>query len=141
MDPIGFLLLGPSATMLLMALHYGGNEFPWASARVICLLCGAIGSFGLLIWVEHCQGNDGILPLRMIRKRVVWCSCLVMASAVATTFCATYFLPVYFQAVVGASPIMSGIYMLPTVIAQLISASVVGVVGKRFFCLSYSDLG
>src|SRR4051794_27612919 len=89
MDLCGLALVGPSATMLLMALQYGGSKFPWASPTVIGLLCGAVGTCTLLVWVEHRMGKDAILPLWMISKRIVWCSCLVMAFSVATTFCAS----------------------------------------------------
>lgn len=45
-----------------------------------------------------------------------------------------YYLPIYFQAVDGVTPTMSGVYMLPSILAQLITAIVVGrlvmVVGR-----------
>jgi hypothetical protein len=130
MDLFGLALLSPSASMLLIALQYGGNEYPWASPMVIGLICGSLGTFSLLLWVEHRKGRDAILPLWMVSRRVVWCSCLVMAFSVATTFCATFFLPLYFQVVVGASPIQSGLYLLPTIIAQLVAAGLSGVIGE-----------
>ncbi|KAK0652690.1 major facilitator superfamily domain-containing protein [Cercophora newfieldiana] len=139
MDILGLLLLGPSAAMLLVALQYGGNQFPWGSPTVLGLLCGAVGTFALLMFVEHRKGKDAILPLWMISRRIVWCSCLVMAFSVATTFCATYFLPIYFQAVMGASPIQSGLLLLPTIIAQLVSAALSGMlVGRTGYYLPWS---
>ncbi|KAK0619622.1 major facilitator superfamily-domain-containing protein [Immersiella caudata] len=131
MDLFGLALLGSSASMCLIALQYGGNEYPWASPMVIGLLCGSLATFALLLWVEHRKGRDAILPLWMVSRRIVWCSCLVMACSVATTFCATYFLPIYFQAVVGASPIQSGLCLLPTVIAQLVAAGLSGILVER----------
>lgn len=45
-----------------------------------------------------------------------------------------YYLPIYFQAVDGVTPTMSGVYMLPSIIAQLFTAIIVGrlviVVGR-----------
>jgi len=44
---------------------------------------------------------------------------------------AIYYLPIYFQAVDGVSPTMSGVYMLPSILAQLFSAVTAGkLVGK-----------
>ena len=42
-------------------------------------------------------------------------------------FCASYFLSVYFQAVKGASPLLSGVYLLPSILSQLILAVVAGL--------------
>ncbi|KAK4450215.1 major facilitator superfamily domain-containing protein [Podospora aff. communis PSN243] len=131
MDFFGLALLSPSATMLLIALQYGGNDYPWASPVVIGLMCGSLCTFSVLILVEYREGRDAILPLWMVSRRIVWCSCLVMAFSVATTFCATYFLPIYFQAVVGATPIQSGLYLLPTIIAQLVAGGLGGILVER----------
>jgi MFS family permease len=52
---------------------------------------------------------------------------------------ANYYLPIYFQAVKGATPTMSGVYMLPSILAQLFTAvlagRLVGVVGR---CLPFA---
>ncbi|KAK0721051.1 major facilitator superfamily domain-containing protein [Lasiosphaeris hirsuta] len=120
----------PAAVMFLLFLHYGGNQFPWFSPTVVGLLFGSLCAFTVFLWAEVRKGADAILPLRMIRQQIVWCSCLVMAFSVATTFCTTYFLPIYFQAVMGASPIMSGIYLLPNILSQLAGAVASGVLGN-----------
>jgi len=130
MDYVGFLLLAPAVTILLVALQLGGNQFRWDSYVVIGLLCGGGLAALVFLWAEYKKGRDAIIPLWMIRKRVVWCSCLVMTFSIATTFCASYFLPIYFQSVMNASPAMSGVYLLPTIISQLISGVTSGWIGR-----------
>lgn len=130
LDLTGLCLLAPAVTMFLVAFQYGGNHDPWTSPKVIGLLGGALAALLIFFWTTRYKGDDAILPCRIVRRRIVWCSCLVMTFSVATTFCATYFLPLYFQAVRGATPIASGIYLLPTIIPQLLSAVVSGFVGE-----------
>jgi hypothetical protein len=42
-----------------------------------------------------------------------------------------YYTPVWFQVVKGATPLHSGLYILPTVISQIISAAVSGMLGVQ----------
>jgi hypothetical protein len=43
LDIIGFLLFAPSIIMFLLALEWGGTNYPWADSRIIGLFCGAAG--------------------------------------------------------------------------------------------------
>lgn len=51
-----------------------------------------------------------------------------------TATVANYYLPIYFQAVDGVTPTMSGVYLLPSILGQLFAAVIAGrlvmVVGR-----------
>lgn len=124
------LLFAAAVTQFFLALQYGGNTHPWNSAVVIGLVCGAVGTFAVFVLAEHLNGREAIVPLWIIKKHVVWSSCLVMMFSIATTFCASYFLPLYFQIVAGASPMISGVYLLPNILSQICSAGFSGILGE-----------
>lgn len=42
-----------------------------------------------------------------------------------------YYLPIYFQAVRHATPTMSGVYLLPAILSQIIFATVSGILGEK----------
>ncbi|KAH8125989.1 hypothetical protein FP744_10006206 [Trichoderma asperellum] len=135
------LLFAAAVTQFFLALQYGGNTHPWNSAVVIGLVCGAVGTFAVFVLAEHLNGREAIVPLWIIKKHVVWSSCLVMMFSIATTFCASYFLPLYFQIVAGASPMISGVYLLPNILSQICSAGFSGIlVGKSGYYLPWSVL-
>ncbi|KAK3984646.1 major facilitator superfamily domain-containing protein [Cladorrhinum sp. PSN332] len=139
MDLVGFFLLAPAATLFLLGLHYGGDEFAWDSALVINLFVGSGAFLLIFLFAESTKGPNALLPLNILKERVVWCSCLVMMFSVATSFCATYFLPVYFQAVKQANPIQSGIYLMPNIVSQLLGGIVSGLlVSKLGYYLPWS---
>jgi len=127
LDLVGFVLFAPAAIQLLLALQYGGNKYAWNSSTVIGLFCGAGATFIVFLLWENRHGERAMIPLSMVRKRPVWSSCLTMACLMAITLCNAYYLPVYFQAVKNVSPMLSGVYMLPGILVQLVFAVVSGL--------------
>jgi hypothetical protein len=129
LDLAGFVLFAPAPIMLLLALQYGGNQFAWNSSEIIGLFCGAGAMFIVwLIW-DWRAGDNAMIPLSMARKTTIWSAALNQSFLMTTLFCASYFMPIYFQAVSGATPIMSGVDLLPAILSQLILAVLTGFLG------------
>ncbi|POS80202.1 major facilitator superfamily transporter [Diaporthe helianthi] len=142
-DLVGTALLVPSVVMLLLALHYGGGgTYPWSSATVIGLFCGA-GAVGVLFvaWEWRVGGEDAMVPLSMFRERVVVAGCLTNLCLFSCSSITAYFLPLYFQSIQGSSPFTAGIHMLPGIISQLITAVLSGfAVSKLGYYLPWAIL-
>jgi hypothetical protein len=133
LDLAGFFLFAPCAIMFLMAIEWGGTTYPWQSATIIGLFCGAGGMFIPFVFWEYRVGDKAMFPYSMLRIRVVWSSCLVIGFFFGCVLTTSYYLPIYFQAVKGKSPTMSGVYILPTILSQMLLAIVSGVLGE-FSC-------
>ena len=130
LDLVGFSLFTPFTIMFLLALEWGGIEYPWNSATIFGLLCGAGGTLVIFATWEHHVGNEAMVPYFMLRKRVVWSSCLVAGFFSGCMFTSSYYLPIYFQAVKGVSPALSGVYILPSILSQMMTAVISGVLGE-----------
>ena len=129
LDLIGFSLFAPFSIMVLMALQWGGQKYSWSSSTIIGLFCGGAGALlAFLSWEWHI-GEKAMIPFSVLRERVVWCSCLVIGLFFASLLVFSYYLPIYFQTVKGVSPTMSGVYMLPSVLSQMATSVVSGVLG------------
>ena len=116
--------------MFLLALQYGGVDYPWKSATVLGLFCGGgVTLLIFLLWERHI-GDDAMIPLPVIRQRVVWTACLTMAFLFTSVFVTSYYLPIYFQSVKNASPFTSGVNMLPGIVSQLAFAIISGIMSK-----------
>ncbi|EXJ71097.1 uncharacterized protein A1O5_06090 [Cladophialophora psammophila CBS 110553] len=126
-DLIGFVLFVPSALMFLLALQFGSADTDaWSSAKVIGVFVGAgVLALTFFAW-EHRQGDKAILPGRLLRQRIVWASCAFGICLICCLSIATNWLPTYFQAVKGKGPTMSGVYLLPSMISQLIFVIISG---------------
>ena len=76
LDLLGAGIFIPAIVCLLLALEWGGTEYPWNSSRIIGLFVG----FGLMIIVfigiQIWKGDDGTLPPRLFKNRNVLCAML-----------------------------------------------------------------
>ncbi|KAF1985121.1 MFS general substrate transporter [Aulographum hederae CBS 113979] len=139
LDLSGFVLFAGFAVMILLALEWGGTDYPWNSAIVIGLFCG--GGLTLLLFAawEYRMGDNAMIPYSLVKRTVVWSSCLVTLFFFASVMLLTYYLPIYFQAVRGVSPTLSGVYMLPGILGQMSMAVISGIlVGKLGYYLPWS---
>ncbi|KAJ5174506.1 HC-toxin efflux carrier TOXA [Penicillium canariense] len=142
LDFLGFVGFAGATIMLLMAVQFGGNQYPWGSPTVIGLFCASGVTF--LIWLawDWKNGDDALIPLSLMSQRAVWSSCATYGLSMGSLFTSSYFLPVYFQGVLGASPLISGLQLLPNIIPQLFMAVLSGtLVTKLGYYLPFSLIG
>ncbi|KAI0413523.1 efflux pump [Xylaria grammica] len=130
LDIAGLFLLAPVIVMVLLALHYGGNQHPWNSS-VIGLLIGGAATFALFILWEYRKGMDAMIPLEFLANRVIYSSAGATGFMTAALVVHSYYLPIYFQAIRHATPTLSGVYILPSVLSQLVFSSVGGPLVSR----------
>lgn len=139
LDVIGFLIFSPAMIMFLLALEWGGTTYPWGSAKVIGLFCGSGGTLILFLAWEYRRGETAMIPLSMVRQRIVYSSVLNMFALSGAMLVVSYYLAIYFQAVKGVSPMLSGVYLLPSILSQMVLAVVSGILGmstSRTFLLT-----
>lgn len=129
-DVVGSAILIGSVVQLLLALHYGGGEYPWNSATVIGLLSGfAVATILFVVW-EYRAGENATIPLKMLTNRVVASASMVNIFLFGVTYIATYFIPIFFQSILGDSPMESGIHMLPSMFSSIFFTVISGMMGK-----------
>lgn len=130
LDILGFALFAPTATQFFLALEWGGSRYVWRSGIIIGLFCGAAGTFCIFLAWEYRRGDSAMIPFSMVRRRIVWCSCLVMFMFMGSMMIFSFYMPIYFQTVRNATPTMSGVYILPAILSQVLFATVSGVLGR-----------
>ncbi|RYP63073.1 hypothetical protein DL770_009461 [Monosporascus sp. CRB-9-2] len=109
--------------LLLLGLDFGGVTFPWKSATVICMIVFGALLIGVFVFCEKRLARYPLIELGMFGE---WSNVAVVLVAFIhgmVSIAAEYYLPLYFQSVKAASPIKSGILILP----MLIAASIVDV--------------
>jgi len=127
-DPIGTIIFLPCVVCVLLALQWGGSTYAWSDGRIISLLV----LFGVLLFVfvgvQFWMGEDATVPVRIARQRSVGSASLFSICVGASFFTMVYYLPIWFQAIHGASATSSGIDTLP----MMISTTVGNIIGGVF---------
>ena len=128
-DLTGFALFAPASIMFLMALQFGSGDYGWNSSQVIGLFCGAGVTAVIFVLWERRMGNDAMIPLPMVRQKIVWSSSVSYALLMTSIIVGSNFIPIFLQSIKGLSPAMSGVYMLASIIPQLILTVISGALG------------
>lgn len=126
----GFLFTG-GLTSFLIGLSFGGVQFPWASPRTfIPIMTGILGVTAALIWERYGA-----------REPFLRHSCFCSSSAIVAylcafiqglvLFCALYYLPIYFLAVVFSTPIGAGVKLFSASSLMLPGSAMVSVLITR----------
>ncbi|KAI0127010.1 major facilitator superfamily-domain-containing protein [Xylariales sp. AK1849] len=132
LDPVGFILFAGTAISLLLATTWGGSTYAWSSATIIGLLCGfAALAVVFMLWIRQ-AGDNALIPLSVLGQRAVWAGGLVMFLQGGMTQMIPYYLPFWFQAVRGDSPVMSAVHLLPSILSQIFALVVLGALVRRF---------
>ncbi|KFY66073.1 hypothetical protein V496_02215 [Pseudogymnoascus sp. VKM F-4515 (FW-2607)] len=142
LDPIGNLIFLPGVVCLILALQWGGAQYSWNNSRIIVLLilCGilCLAFIGVQVWKDE----SAMVPPRLVKQRSIGASMWYSFFNGAGMMVAMYYLPIWFQAIKGASALNSGIMLLPmilsTVVGSLWSGFMVAKLGyyAPFFIIS-----
>ncbi|TVY38954.1 Efflux pump [Lachnellula occidentalis] len=131
LDPIGFALFAPTTIMLLIALQWGGSTHPWNSSTIIGLFVGFGLSLIVFLFWENRRGDTAMIPLSMLRQHIFYSSCLVTAAQYGSMNLFAYYLPVWFQTILGVDPILSGVYFMATAATLIVTMFATGVVAAK----------
>ncbi|KAL1987941.1 hypothetical protein VTN96DRAFT_1925 [Rasamsonia emersonii] len=132
LDLIGAALLFPAVVCLLLALQWGGNQYPWNSSRIIGLFIG-FGLIAILFIISQVWfGDKATLPPRIMKKRTVAAICSLVLFFGGAFFLLMYYLPIFFQSVKNSSATESGINLLPILLSSVISSILMGVLVTAF---------
>ena len=130
-DWVGVITISGGTVMFLLGLEYGGVTYPWGSAPTVCLIVFGLVTIGLFFVNEWKFAKYPVMPLRLFKYRSN-IACLVVCFIHGMVFISgAYFLPLYFQAVLGATPILSGVYLFPYVLSLSFTSIVGGIFIKK----------
>jgi MFS family permease len=131
MDPLGNLCLMPGVVCLLLALQWGGGTYAWNSGRVIALLVLAVVLLLAFIAIQIWLPDTATIPPRVMKQRSIAAGVFFTLVVTAAMMTFNYYLPIWFQAIKFASPVHSGVMMLPTVISSAVASLISGFLINR----------
>ena len=121
-DIEGALLLVAGVSCLLLALVWGGTEYPWGSPIIVTLIVGgALLTAAFVTW--EARTAEPILPLRLFRDPLVSASSVLNFLIGCALFGGVVFLPLFLQVVTRVSATASGLLLVPLT-AGIVTGSV-----------------
>lgn len=133
LDYPGIVLMVISIVMILMGLNWGADaKYAWDSAVILTLLIVGVLVGAAFLVNEWKFAKRPIIPLRLFGTFSLAMTYLQVFIQGFVFLGLLFFLPLYFQAVNGASAVQSGIDLLPYVIIGSGSAVVVGLLMSRW---------
>ncbi|GAB1318484.1 Major facilitator superfamily (MFS) profile domain-containing protein [Madurella fahalii] len=118
-DFLGNAIFIPSMVAIFFGLIMGGTPgYPWASWRIILpLVLGVVGWVAFHFHQASPICREPSTPPRLFKHRTSIGGFIIIFLGAVILQAINYFLPIYFQAVKGVSPLVSGVYFLPFALA------------------------
>ncbi|KAK3985503.1 major facilitator superfamily domain-containing protein [Cladorrhinum sp. PSN332] len=131
-DWVGNALFIPSMVSLFFGLIMGRTKgYAWSSAKIIVPIVS--GVLGWVMFHVH-QAAEGkrwgpkerSMPMRLFKHPTSAGGYLIIFFGGVVLQAVSYFLPVYFQGVLGVSPLRAGVYFLPFALAIIPLGGITG---------------
>lgn len=132
-DWIGNALFVLSMVSILIALSWAGTQYAWSSYHVVVpLVLGFVGSAVFVFYEASSFCVNPTMPLHIFANRTSGTAFAVTFLHTLSSVSVMYFLPVYFQAVLNATPSRSGVQLLPTILFMIPGAIAGGTLLSKF---------
>jgi hypothetical protein len=112
-DWIGMALFLTSTTSFLLGLTWGGVLYAWNSYHTLVpLVLGACGCVAFAFY-EAYLASTPLIPLVLFQNRTAVVSYTGTVITGMVLWCILYYMPLYFEAVQGYRPVISGVALFP----------------------------
>lgn len=128
-DVSGNAIFIAAIVSVLLALTWGGTVYSWSTFHIVVpLILGFVGIFLFTAfeWTPQLVAEPSF-PRQVVSNRTSAAALVLTLIHAIVTFWAYYFLPIYFQAVLGYPPLHSGVATLPIFAGSLLFAVLGGV--------------
>ncbi|KAJ7589103.1 Mfs1.2 [Mycena floridula] len=136
MDWIGNAIMVVSTTLIVIAITWGGVDFPWSSSHVLGTLIPGLLGLGGFFYYEAKFATYPIIPFTLLSNRSSLSGYIQTFVNYTVSLAMTYYIPVYYQSCKLATPVHCGalvLYSIGLVLAPILVVSGVSVsVTKRY---------
>lgn len=132
LDWTGFALIIGGTICFLYGLEAGsGGLAPWGSAKVICLIVFGLLILALFMVWEAKFAKNPVIPIRIFQKTTNIASFTVSCLHAFTFISYDFFLPLYFQVILGFKPIISGVTLFALILPLSFLTLIGGLITRK----------
>ncbi|KAI0899973.1 MFS general substrate transporter [Annulohypoxylon nitens] len=132
-DWVGNGLLMAGTIVMLYALTYAGVKYSWGSWQTLVpLLIGVFVIFLFAVWEGRGLSPELVMPPQLFHHRTSLISAINTFLHWMLVYWGTYFLPIYFQAVLLFSAERAGVSLLPMTLISIPGCAVAAILVSRW---------
>ncbi len=129
-DYLGSAALLAATVPLLLALSWGGTEYPWLSPPIVGLVAFSV-VMAVAFWLIEQRASEPIISPGLFSNRIFNVSVIASFLVSAGMFGAIMYLPLFVQGVMGQSATGSGAVLTPMMLGFIVSSILGGQVMSR----------
>ncbi|KAJ1984332.1 hypothetical protein H4R33_004425 [Dimargaris cristalligena] len=133
-DYLGTFLLVAGTTFVLLAILWGGKDYPWNDKRIISFFCVGFALIILFILAEMFIVAEPVVPMSLFRYRNIYISFTGVFFLGVAIMGTVFYLPIFFNVVHNDSATMAGVKLLPFMLSMVagnfISAALIQKSGR-----------
>jgi len=129
-DWAGGALLTGSMSLLILALLEGGNAWAWDSVQSVGAFALGFTMLVTFVVVER-RAPEPVLPLWVLSRRLLGTTALIGVTVGMILMGVTTYVPTFLEALVGTSPLVSGLTLATLTLGWPIAASQAGRIYLR----------
>lgn len=127
-DYLGNIIFTCSICAIMLGITLGGTVFPWSSWRIIVpLVLGFVGWGFYHLYEASKFCKEPCTPPRLFANRTSVTGFFLSLNSALLLEWVVYFLPLYFQGVLGVSALISGVDILPFTVLLAPFAIIAGI--------------
>jgi EmrB/QacA subfamily drug resistance transporter len=129
-DYPGLVTLILTVIPAMLALSWGGAEYPWSSPHIIGMFSFSSVMLALFLRIEN-RSKEPIIPLSLFRNQIIAISEIVIFLTGIGMFGGIIFVPLFFQGVLGVTATASGNFLTPMMLGMVVGSIISGQLLSR----------
>jgi EmrB/QacA subfamily drug resistance transporter len=130
-DMPGIVTLVMTIVPIMLALTWGGVDYPWDSFLILGMFAFSIVMLICFLIIER-RSVEPIIPLIMFKNPIVAISLTVTLLTGFGMYGSIIFIPLFFQGVLGVTATVSGNFLSPMMLGMVLGSFVSGQFLSRF---------
>ncbi|KAJ3024382.1 UNVERIFIED_CONTAM: hypothetical protein HDU68_008231 [Siphonaria sp. JEL0065] len=121
-DWAGCFFLVSFVICLLIPVQGGGTQYAWDSPTVIVLFVAAFLLLAAFIYIEGWVAKNPLVPFVLMKNRYAVATFVTSAFVGAAFFILVFYVPLWFQIVLGSTATDAGVKTLPLMMGMVVSS-------------------
>jgi EmrB/QacA subfamily drug resistance transporter len=130
LDVVDLLLVSPGLALVIYGLAETNAAGGFGAARVLVPLLAGLALLAAFVW-HALRARDPLIDLRLFRDRSFTTSSITLVLVAISVFGSFLLLPLYFQAVRGASALQTGLLVAPQGFGSMLAMPLAGQLADR----------